>query len=614
MEEPTSERPSRVPQHLKPFFRPTLTTDHDISSYTKPPQASPDQTIELCPPHWRLPPKRSLRHKLEAIVLKDWRSFSSQTSQTPQRGVSYERPVVMRMKDSDDYITARAANPRTGLISPSIASQTPRLPETPNSPGDALEFVLDKTPPSPTPEAKARPALRRANEGRKVSGGHANKWQANENGWKTEATVSKASPKVTDTNAHAGLIASKSQPVLQEDKFVVHMPSAREPQPYAYPGYSAEQIAAFEHYKRKARQVSSEGYDQRLPNNNHQASSGSADNGVCVPETPTSNEGSPRFPARDITVVAKSTEACEGSRDPIDGRCCGGAELRAATFAPFSSPRTPALHIREETATVLDSTRKACVHNSPAILHGHRKPLASPRDPHSPAIDCQNRHATHHHYAENTPPHSCSADAAGVSGDLRQLPRVTLVHPSLARLPQPHSHRQPVNRVENRKCSLGCSKDPNNICVERCSPLSGVGLPQHRTLFDDEIPAPEFTSCTSNAEELQSAHSSQHDQTQQVSEMLLTAVISIIDTCRQIHLPALPRIGVLRILSAEDTTPQQKADALKTILSSTGQAVLLLMAIAMLWQVGSAVMHAFEMLLWPLLVPFKLLRWVVSGW
>jgi hypothetical protein len=50
----------------------------------------------------------------------------------------------MGMKDSDDYITARAANPRTGLISPSLAG-TPRTPE---SPAEALKLRAQRVRPA----------------------------------------------------------------------------------------------------------------------------------------------------------------------------------------------------------------------------------------------------------------------------------------------------------------------------------------------------------------------------------------------------------------------------------------------------------------------------------
>src|SRR5258708_4399276 len=98
MEKPSSEKQSKIPQHLRPFLRPSLTTEPQISQasypYNNPLQPSPTRSVELCPPHWRLEPKRSLRNKLKLILLKDWQNLSPQT---PRRTTAYERPLMMRM-------------------------------------------------------------------------------------------------------------------------------------------------------------------------------------------------------------------------------------------------------------------------------------------------------------------------------------------------------------------------------------------------------------------------------------------------------------------------------------------------------------------------------------
>ena len=106
-------------------------------------------------------PRRSLRGKLRVFLLKEWPHKSppasppSSASSTSQD----DRPAVMRMKDSDDYITARAANPWTGRISPSVATLTPS--HTPESPADALPRYLYYTQSrSPSPDVPLRPALR----------------------------------------------------------------------------------------------------------------------------------------------------------------------------------------------------------------------------------------------------------------------------------------------------------------------------------------------------------------------------------------------------------------------------------------------------------------------
>jgi hypothetical protein len=96
-------------------------------------------------------------------------------------------------------------------------------------------------------------------------------------------------------------------------------------------------------------------------------------------------------------------------------------------------------------------------------------------------------------------------------------------------------------------------------------------------------------------------------------EILATAIINIIESCRHIILPRIPRLRVLDVLRADDRSPQQKVDALKHMLSTVGQALLVLAITATLWHVGSAIMHVLEVVLWPVLVPLKILKWVRGG-
>ncbi|KAK5721817.1 hypothetical protein LTR15_006409 [Elasticomyces elasticus] len=230
----------QAPQH----HRHALNTQAPYS-YTIPQPGSSDH--QLCPPHWRIREKRSKRSKLKELVLK---LPAESGLATIKRHKAPSRPPIMHMKDSDDYLTARAANPYTGLVSPSVGSPSPRTPDTP---GEALsQWKVE--PNSPTPNAHVRPVLSRANEGRKVSAGSIHKWRAGIKGWTAQAAV--ASPRETNATAGASVLVARSEP----DRFVVHMPSAAEPQPYFYPGCSSAEIKAFEHYKRKTRKVSGEGY------------------------------------------------------------------------------------------------------------------------------------------------------------------------------------------------------------------------------------------------------------------------------------------------------------------------------------------------------------------
>ena len=581
------ERPSKIPDHLRPFLRPSLTTepiftaDSTIGLHT-----SPSDPVELCPPHWRLPPKRSLRRTLRAILLKEW---PGPAPQTPRRSISHDRPSMMRMKDSDDYITARAANPRTGLISPSVGSLTPRLQNTPDSPGEALHIVKHASPQSPTPHTKDRPVLRRANEARKVSFACNKLWKADENGWLTEAAAVAASPRITGADVEVGVVSSRYQPLLSEDVLVVHMPSAQEPQPYAYPGYSAKQIEAADFYKRKARRVSSEGYDQRIFSGERQDSSGAEPGIPGIRKVSSNNSGphnkishrnnaeSPVLQQGHILVAKRRIGPHGFDKIDVGGDCQCGAETQPATFAPFSSPRTPAMRVGGESITELRTAQPQRHQDSPAECHVHRKPL-----------DIDRNHSSSH------------------AINLKGLPKLTLVHPTLAALPRTHPHRQHMECTETRKCSFGCAKDSEgNVCIERRTPHSTTASPSNYSLFDQTMPV----ALDSSAEHIWDNNLD----FPQPFDILATAIVGIIDACRHIILPRVPHLRVFDVLGAEDLSPQQKVDALKYMLSTAGQAFMVLGITTILWYVGSAIMHVLEIVLWPVLVPFKILRWLGGG-
>ncbi|KAK3701866.1 hypothetical protein LTR37_015177 [Vermiconidia calcicola] len=612
MEAAVQGKQSRIPLHLRPFLRSSLTAEPLVTqtpySYTLPYRTSPAFDVELCPPHWRLLPKRSLKEKLTNILLKDWQSYSPpRTSSPPQR------PVIMRMKDSDDYITARAANPRTGLISPSIGGRTP------DTPGAALQQAARDDPPSPTPEVHARPTLRRANEGRKVSGGTAAKSRVEGIGWLMDGAATVASPKVSTEKAGAGLVFPKMRPPLSEDAFVVNMPSAQEPQPYAYPGYSAKQIAAFQHYKRKARRVSSEGYDHRLLNAARQLPSGSTECGNGARNLPpeplcaqsvseirlpqTSDCKSAKMPAKNNIVAKRGARARDRGPEGDALYCVGGAEASGATFAPFSSPKTPTCHSSADTVTAVKTLPSATEHQAAVVKRVHRKPVASLQ---GRAI------ATNIHSSQNCDDHSTEKPSFHASTpkhpptDLRDLPRIDLKHPSIASKPQAHPQRHPHQRSETRKCSFGCVRDADSdVCLERrLVPVDNTSsIP---SLFHDVHASTTAGSVT----EPGSLRDKQQVKSHQVLEILVTVLVGIVDGCKHLNLPALPRPGVLNDLTAEETTPQQKINALRTILSSTGQAIAVVVITAALWQVGSLVLRVLEIILWPILAPFRILRWL----
>jgi hypothetical protein len=99
-------------------------------------------------------------------------------------------------------------------------------------------------------------------------------------------------------------------------------------------------------------------------------------------------------------------------------------------------------------------------------------------------------------------------------------------------------------------------------------------------------------------------------ETSQLSDVLITTIVGMVDVFGHLQLPTWLRSSAVDALSAEDATPQQKADALRTILSSTGQVLLLITFTAVVWHIGSALAYCVGILLWPLMLPLKIVKWL----
>ncbi|KAK3678317.1 hypothetical protein LTR78_001612 [Recurvomyces mirabilis] len=329
----------------------------------------------------------------------------------------------MRMKDSDDYITARAANPWTGLISPSCGSPSPQ-PRTPETPGEALK-LHGNLPPTPTPATKLRPALSRANEGRKVSAGTLHRWRANANGWVSDFGGTVASPRGCDTVAKADLSRTAPRKDLADDSFVVNMPSAREPQPFAHPGCTASQIAALENHRQD---------------------------------------------------------------ELMDGRAFGNITAASfAPFASPKMPLYRGRHTDEDrilrTVHVSEAFRSVSppAHVAPTPLRKpvHPRMLLQRADARDSSPTMVNK-LKQHDYAV------FGADQAGNSArrDPRQLPPMRFVHPSMVAIPR---HRtQPPQRPGKRVCSLGCEREGNTkMCSERLHKPNATSRSVSATLLFD---------------------------------------------------------------------------------------------------------------------------------
>lgn len=485
--------------------------------------------------------KASRKLKLRTIVRKSLLKEYGATPATEQRRppiYQFATPVShkMGMKDSDDYLTARAANPRTGLISPSLAG-TPRTPE---SPAEALKIRSQRS----------RPALTRANEARKISAGGLQKWHAGQNGWSFEDTKSGiASPRPSDAGAGAAEIASHSNwPIhLKDDAFVVNMPSAREPQPYAFPGRSSQEIQAFEHYRRKARKTSGDGWDQRCVHSGGiRKSSGIEQERGRKRASVSSMPG--QFPMRDGTIIRRRFPSLE----VLDGTAVSGADVHyaAASFAPYSSPKTPAMKHnrarRSKTPRILDDYTN----------HGSRDIQTSPPITH-----------------------------------LSQLPKLHLIHPELASLPMPKLRRNVPKPT--RSCSLGCDREPDSDTCPQLITTSG----HVRPLFDSAEDSPSFP--VEHAKAL-AAYVFQ----------ALRAAHDKFGATVQIHIP---KPAMVATLMSSDSSVGERIAASRALMTLVGQLMGVLMVLSVVWRLLDAIAGVVGLLLWPLVVPARLVWWVLAG-
>jgi len=182
--------------------------------------------------------------------------------------------------------------------------------------------------------------------------------------------------------------------------------------------------------------------------------------------------------------------------------------------------------------------------------------------------------------------------------DLSQLPRVRLVRPELASIPRSRGTDETV------RCALGCAEveeEDNRQCTERRKDAR-LPHPPHPSLLDSSGSPLNKDSSTSPPT---SSHATE------IITILLALAEWAADATKHLHLPLL-RFQALEILRSPDATTQQKADSLRTTLAVTGQVVVLLMLVTLVWRLGLAVAQVVEATLWPVVLPFRGLRWVVG--
>lgn len=469
------------------------------------------------------------------------------------------------------------------------------------------------------------------------------KWSANEDGCYIESLGSSPAHQSPEDGRQARP-GSTCSSRLKDDEFVVHMPSAREPQPFAYPGYSAEQIEAYEHYRDKSRRVSNEGYDQRLVHASHgsrkrpstpvpaEQALGSdevAEGLVVCPITgryfrayrDTSNHcdmsGPPNITVRKRSAKVDSAKQRdkEEAHDRIDKakNALSGAKS-GVLFAPFASPKKSDMHVcssndsdnvPKSVPEAYRNTKHAQMCSAMGAISGETAHGSAPRrnsvangDHYYELVDCKIK--------KKSPSRAPDSDSSSSAIDLRQLPRVRLVRPECAALPH-HDHchrpRRSDGELGNRQCSFGCErKASDGECVERRMPSSGT----IRRTSPFEVQAWPATTSPSDKEQATAATSSPTSHAE-IALGVLEALLSYMTHIK------IPKSGQIELLMSQDAPTQERVEALKALVSLTAHALAVCTTLAMLWKLGSAVMHLLEVLLWPLAVPFKVLRWIARG-
>ncbi|KAK5010437.1 hypothetical protein LTR60_004968, partial [Cryomyces antarcticus] len=447
-----------------------------------------------------------------------------------------------RMRESDDYLTARAANPRTGLISPSVTSVL--TPRTPLTPGEAL--ALYASPPSPLRQeqsvARPQPTPQQRFKGTQTAPLQRTlrkSWRCNDKGWWTEP------PSAVPASPHTDVVNSTTEARntvgggKEEDRFVVHMPSAREPQPYAFPGHNAAQIAAFQHCQWKSRQISNQEKGQCMKSRMLSVGSGprkfaEASEALRVHAT---------TPQRHDTVVERP-EVVPGAVEVETTAPVSPSLGSKARVAPSDSSRCSSTATTSTHATSLSSCSSTST--SPTITLIPRKPISPRPTPRtSNALTPPTSSATEE--GQIAPSWlDVLAHSAHAATDLRHLPPVKLVHPAYASMPR----TAPRSAPPASEPSMSFSHTPlhSRTRSTAAEPASTASLP----------------ACVSS----------------------LLSLIALADLTNMNHIHHLLHPSPLfRTLSSPTATPTQRFDALKTALIAAAQTAALLYATVLLWRV-----------------------------
>ncbi|KAI5204289.1 hypothetical protein E4T38_04804 [Aureobasidium subglaciale] len=452
----------------------------------------------------------------------------------------------MGVKGTDDYLTARAANPRTGLISPSVVSHL--TPRTPMSPAEALSlFASDHTMPqdfSPQAQTPERPT---SAANRQRPAGPRGRWRQDSTGWNMEPDTEAGSIKYATANSSA----TRADFHASEDSFVIPMPTAKDPQPYR----QADQDKAVQYYRDKAQRLShKEGMNGRMH------SIGAGPRKFAQATKALRDFSNPRSA---IPAEADANAGHEKASPPMSAF----PEFSAAPSGR-SSPSSPRVLRRPVCSTAPGYERRDSAISIPASA--------------SDQEDVPTAQSATSGGAERTRSDSNTSRFQ----DLRQLPRVRVVHPNSPVVKKQH---EKSGAAHNDRTASPPPPYLSRSHAQSISSVSGASMAESLSPLETQVVG--FLAWAINQVFCKQSPNT-HDQSPQGLDIGL--------------------LQAIHILSDSATKPVQRWQAMKALAFMAVRLIVILCCLAIVVRVGTAVGRTLAIMLWPVSVVWKIVRWMLG--
>ncbi|KAH0286504.1 hypothetical protein M436DRAFT_74455 [Aureobasidium namibiae CBS 147.97] len=486
-----------------------------------------------------------LHHLLARLFAENFNSSSPRKQNPPtsayNRPASYHHHIDMGVRGSDDYLTARAANPRTGLISPSVVTNL--TPRTPISPAEALSlFGSDHILPSDSsPRVRAIEEPRSASP-RQRPAGPRGRWRQDSTGWNMELDTEAGCSKITTANSSA----TRADFHASEDSFVIPMPTAKDPQPYQ----QADQDKAVQYYKDKAQRLShKEGMNGRMH------SIGAGPRKFAQATKALRDFSNPRSSSPKAEDSAAGHDASSPPISAFPG-------FAASCESPCGSPRPTRKSVHSPAPEL--ERRDSGVSVSTSSTAREKTALA---DNKSPTIGG----------AERTRSNSNTSRFQ----DLRQLPRVRVVHPD--GLAAKGHHEKAVPR------EYTSTPPPPYMSHSNTPSISGASMAESLSPLETQVVG--FLAWAIN-QMFCKPTPSRRDGSPQGANIGLTQAI--------------------HILSDSATKPIERWQAIKSLVLMAVRAIAILCCLAIVVRIGTAVGRVLAIMLWPVSIVWVIVKWMVG--